>query len=271
MGETDYILGIGETELERLGVQHRVWRDRTLALWERAGLASGMTVVDFGCGPGHATLDLARIVGPAGRVIAIDRAPDFLATLRQTVRDEGLAQIEVVDADLATDRLPAYGADFLWSRWVLSFTIDRPAAVANLAATLRPGGTVAIHELIEYGTQRMSPPVPAFDTYVSQLIAGWRASGGEPNLMADLPRLLDDAGIDTLSIEPMMRIARPHDAEWQWLAGVIASTSARFTELGAIDAARAEDVRAAFAAAEADPLTRLIPPLVGHLIGRKRD
>jgi hypothetical protein len=154
---------------------------------------------------------------------------------------------------------------------VLSFAVDRPAATANLAAALRPGGTVAIHEFIEYGTQRMSPPNPPFDTYVPELVARWRASGGEPNLMADLPRLLADAGIDTVSMEPMIRIARPGDPEWQWLAGVIVSTSKRFTELGAIEPGRAAAVRAALETAAANPATRLIPPLVGHLIGRKRD
>ena len=39
---------------------------------EEAGLGSGMTMVDYGCGPGFVTLRAGEMVGPAGRVYALD-------------------------------------------------------------------------------------------------------------------------------------------------------------------------------------------------------
>jgi len=86
---TDYVLGTGDEEIARLGVQHRVWRARAIDAWRRAGIAAGQTVVDVGCGPGYASLDLAELVGSSGRVIAIDRSQRFLAALdaAATARD----------------------------------------------------------------------------------------------------------------------------------------------------------------------------------------
>ena len=72
--ERDYVLGTHDEEIERLALQHRVWRPRASDAWRRAGFTQGQTILDVGCGPGHATLDLAEIVGQSGRVVALDRS-----------------------------------------------------------------------------------------------------------------------------------------------------------------------------------------------------
>src|SRR5678816_202122 len=76
--EQDYVLGTHDEELNRLGLQHRVWRPRALDAWRRAGFTIGQTILDVGCGPGYATLDLAEIAGTTGRVVAMDRSARFL-------------------------------------------------------------------------------------------------------------------------------------------------------------------------------------------------
>ena len=63
--ETDYVLGTNDEEIQRLGLQHRVWRPTTLECWRRGRISIGSRVIDIGCGPGYATLDLAEIVGRA--------------------------------------------------------------------------------------------------------------------------------------------------------------------------------------------------------------
>ena len=68
-----YPFGYGDEELQRLREQHRVWQEENQRLLNRAGFGQGNTLVDLGCGPGFTTLDLARRVGPMGRIIAVDR------------------------------------------------------------------------------------------------------------------------------------------------------------------------------------------------------
>jgi ubiquinone/menaquinone biosynthesis C-methylase UbiE len=65
--EKDYVLGTDEAEIERLGLQHRVWRPRMLDAFRRAGIRPGLTVLDVGAGPGFASVDLAELsVRPDG-------------------------------------------------------------------------------------------------------------------------------------------------------------------------------------------------------------
>jgi len=92
--EKDYVLGTHDEEIERLGLQHRVWRPRALDAWRRAGFTVGQTILDVGCGPGYASVDLAEIAGRSGRVVAIDRSRRFLDALESTARSRALKNLE---------------------------------------------------------------------------------------------------------------------------------------------------------------------------------
>lgn len=63
MDDGDYLLGTGDDEIERLGLQHSVWRPHAARTWNSSGFRQGQTIIDVGCGPGFASLDLADVVG----------------------------------------------------------------------------------------------------------------------------------------------------------------------------------------------------------------
>ena len=132
--ERDYLLGTHDAEVERLGLQHRVWRPRVLDAWRRAGITVGSTVIDAGAGPGWASLDLAEIVGQEGRVSALERSARFVDVLNRSAAARGLRNIDASTVDLVTDPLPASGADAFWIRWVLAFVSDPAAVLAKLHA-----------------------------------------------------------------------------------------------------------------------------------------
>src|SRR5207248_609352 len=91
--ERDYVLGTHEAELARLGVQHRAWRSVVLDCWQTAGITVGSQVLDVGAGPGYATVDLSEIVGPSGKVVAIERSTNFVKALTDTIRARELARV----------------------------------------------------------------------------------------------------------------------------------------------------------------------------------
>ena len=66
---THYVIRGGLEGRERLRVLGRVMRTSSMSLFDRLGLRDGLTCLDVGCGGGDATLELARRVAPAGRVI----------------------------------------------------------------------------------------------------------------------------------------------------------------------------------------------------------
>src|SRR2546421_10927029 len=92
--ERDYLLGTHDEELERLGLQHRVWRPHVLDCWSRAGIKVGKRIIDVGAGPGYATTDLAEIVGSTGQVVAVGRSPQFFYTILRRMPSQSLTQVQ---------------------------------------------------------------------------------------------------------------------------------------------------------------------------------
>ena len=70
----DYPLGYTEHEARRLAEQGALLEELTAEVFRRAGVRAGMTVLDIGCGVGDVSLLVARLVGPKGAVLGIDRA-----------------------------------------------------------------------------------------------------------------------------------------------------------------------------------------------------
>jgi ubiquinone/menaquinone biosynthesis C-methylase UbiE len=66
---------------------------------EKFPLKEGMAVVDYGCGPGRYTLPIARLVGPKGKVFAVDIQPLAISTVRKKAARESLTNIEAILVD----------------------------------------------------------------------------------------------------------------------------------------------------------------------------
>ena len=127
----------------------------TAAFLSRAGLRSGWSCLDVGCGGGQVTIELARAVGPRGRVVGLDVDAAALDTARRAAERAGVVA-EFVRAD-ATSPWASDAFDLAYSRLVLSHLVDAAAAVRAMTAAVRPGGVVAVEDLYT-GTLRAEPP-----------------------------------------------------------------------------------------------------------------
>ena len=115
----------------------------------RPHVAGGMTVLEPGPGVGYFTLELARLVGPGGRVVAVDVQPRMLEALRRRAERAGLASR--VDARLA--RADSLGVEDLAGRvdFVLAFAVvhelpDAGRFFDEARRALRPGGRLFLAE-----------------------------------------------------------------------------------------------------------------------------
>lgn len=263
--EKDYVLGTHDEEIARLGLQHSVWRPYATAAWRRAGFRRGQTLVDLGCGPGWATMDLADLVGPDGRVHAIDRSRRFLDALEARAS----RQVTVYEQDLSTSALPFRDADGLWARWVFAFVPNPRDLLARAVASLKPGGTIVLHEYLDYRTWKLFPRNEVFEDFVDEVMASWRANGGEPDIGPPLASWLPELGVEVRSLIPIQEAVRAHDPLCAWPNAFIGTGVDRLVELGRITPEKARAIHAAYAKHLATPNTFQSVPSVLEIVAVK--
>lgn len=266
MTDRDYVLGTQDEEVDRLGLQHRVWRPRMIEGFRRAAIGPGSTVIDVGAGPGYATADLAEIVGPSGRVVALERSRRFLDALQARARALGLSNVAAHELDV-TEPFPVTGADASWCRWVLSFVAEPQRTIAHIHAALRPGGTAIFHEYADYGAWQMMPPDGDLDRFRTLVMRSWRDAGGEPDVGLRLPSWLEAQGFEVVSATPHIEVVGRSDFTWAWPAAFMATNAARLAGLGYIDPVEAERLAGTLDRAPAQ--ARQITPLVLEVVARR--
>jgi SAM-dependent methyltransferase len=267
--EKSYYLGTHDEEIARLGLQHAVWRPRASDAWQRAGFTRGQTLVDLGCGPGYATLELAQIAGRAGRVIGIDRSRRFLDHLEARAEALGIDNVETLELDLNEREIPKCDAHGLWTRWVYAFVREPRRLLERAAQALRPGGVMVLHEYVDYRAWRTSPPCPEFEEFVTNVISSWRSTGGEPDVGLALPHWLADLGFTVRSLRLLGEAARPQDYFWQWPMAFIRPGLERLIETGHVTKERAQQLLAAIEAFERTPHAFQITPTVIEIIAAR--
>jgi SAM-dependent methyltransferase len=172
---------------------------RTLARDHRrlgALLRPGMHVLDVGCGTGAITADVARAVGPTGRVVGQDRDPALLARARARGADVPWLSFEEGDV-LARESGPRF--DVVTAARLLQW-IERPdLALARMAAATRPGGQVVVldydHTAIAWDPEPAGPITRFYAAFLA-----WRAAHGWDNAIAvHLSKLFADAGLEEVA------------------------------------------------------------------------
>ena len=267
--DSDYLLGTHDEELTRLGVQHEVWRPTVLECWRRAGITSGSRVLDVGAGPGFASVDLAEIVGSTGEVIAVERSARYARAATEACRRRAFSHVRVHELDLMTDPLPAADLDAVWCRWVACFVSSPRNLVKKIATALKPGGVAVFHEYADYGAWQLVPPSSAHAEFVREVIASWRATGGEPDIAPQVVGHLINTGFAIREAVPRVFCIRTADHMWQWPSTFMEVYPERLRELGRVDRAWVGRVRQEFLAAEADSRSLMITPLVLEVIAEK--
>lgn len=126
--------------------------DRRQAVLELLAVQPGDTVADIGCGAGYYALELARLAGPDGRVLAVDIDPAAIAFLDERaagVPCPGCAPIHTRVSQVDDAGLEPASADAVLVA-SLNFYAYRPLLPENLAmldsvhAALRPGGRAVV-------------------------------------------------------------------------------------------------------------------------------
>jgi len=113
---------------------------------KKFGVKEGMTVVDYGCGPGRYSTKLARLVGPRGKVYAVDIHELAIEAVKRRIERQGFNNIEPVLAKSYDSALPDNVADVVCAIDMF-FVIKKPAEfLAELKRILKKEGILVIDD-----------------------------------------------------------------------------------------------------------------------------
>lgn len=145
------------------------------ALIQHARLEQGMRVLDLACGTGDPALEIARRVGPDGRVTATDLSAGMLDVCRRNASAAGLPNMDFAVADAEDLQFPAASFDRVTSRLGVMYFVDVRRALAEITRVLVPGGVLALQvwglpeespyfaNAVGPFVQRLAPPPPPRD------------------------------------------------------------------------------------------------------------
>jgi SAM-dependent methyltransferase len=187
-GTTDqYAITGGADGKWRLNLLAEIMRPTTLALLAQAGVRKGQTCVDVGCGGGHMTLELARIVGPSGRAVGIDFDPTIVALAREDQLTAGLTNVEFKVRDARELGDGQY--DVAYARFLLSHLPQPEQIVERIIDVLQPGGTLLLED-IDLSGCFCHPHDPAYNRFLELYTDAVACGGGDANLGRRLPAIL---------------------------------------------------------------------------------
>jgi SAM-dependent methyltransferase len=124
------------------------WWAGTEKTLDRMQIAPGQTVLEIGPGPGRLLIPAARRVLPGGRVIGIDIQPKMIARLTAKAERSGVTNMTAQVGDATRLQLPDSSVDLAYLCTVLGEVPDRAAALAECYRVVRPGGSLAITEIM---------------------------------------------------------------------------------------------------------------------------
>jgi SAM-dependent methyltransferase len=233
-----YIHGYDGRESERLSAQASSVLD---LLHGDTTYSAGSRVLEVGCGPGAQTVTLARN-SPDAHIVAFDRSAISLAQAKARLASAGIANVDILHADLFELPFAPESFDHVFVCFVLEHLPQPVDALVLLRHLLRPGGTITLFEG-DHGSAYFHPHSAAAHRAIDCQVELQRRAGGNACIGRQLYPLLATAGYQDAQVSPRMVYV---DATRPWLVDsftrttftwMVKSVRTQALQAGIIDAA----------------------------------
>lgn len=263
-----YVLGTEDAELKRLGFQHQVWSEEARIGWRNAGFKYGDTLLDLGSGPGFTTFELGSLVGPDGKVIAVDKSENYTNFLESANALYKLP-IQTICTDFNDLELAEESLDGAYHRWAMAWINQPEHVISKLYKALRSGGKVVSHEYFDWSTLQLEPSDQRWEIAKQATLRSFKEVMGN----IDVGRFLVDnyvaQGFKVLSIRPMVKIMRPSDVNWNWPQTFFEIYFPKVASMGFMTLSEAKEAISAIKDIKMNPNAIMLTPTMIEIISEK--
>ena len=191
---SSYALGSTAAEQDRLIRQAARLAPLTERFFLEAGIGPGQRVLDLGSGVGDVAMLAARLVGPSGEVIGIERDSRCITRATARAADAGLHNVNFIqcDVDQVASNKPF---DAVVGRLILMYLSDPVAALRSLSRLIRPGGVLALQEQSWTPCFPLWRHLPLWSAAVALNCETLRRCGANPDMGLDLYGTFLEAGL----------------------------------------------------------------------------
>jgi predicted O-methyltransferase YrrM len=249
-----YVLGDTGAEHARLIRQSAIFAPFTECLFGDAGIGPGQRVLDSGSGVGDVAMLVARMVGPTGEVVCVERDVITMAVAKYRLAEAGLHNVSFMESDVG-HVVSSEPFDAVVGRLILEFLPDPGAVLRSLSALVRPGGVVAFQDACWGPLLQLTAHLPLRRKCTSLIHQTFQRSGANMDMELVLYRAFQEAELPA----PSMRIEVPvgDDPEIaRWVYDLFCSLHPRMQQRELAESALGD-------------LESLLPRLAAELAGTK--
>jgi ubiquinone/menaquinone biosynthesis C-methylase UbiE len=211
----DYPLGHTDAEHERLIRQAKRVAPITERFFREAGIGTGQRVLDLGSGVGDVAMLVARLVGPSGEVVAIERDRNSIAKARARVTDAGFHNVSFNESDLneISDEKPF---DAVVGRFILMYLPDPIAVLRSISQLVRPEGAFVFQEPTWHPVIAHLASLPLWFATASLIDKTMRLSANH-DMGAELYHTFVEAGLPAPTVRLELPMGKePYLAQWYY-------------------------------------------------------
>ena len=229
ISSSDYLLGSTDAEHQRLIRQATRLAPVTERFFRDAGIGPGQRVLDLGYGVGDVAMLVARLVGPSGEVVGIERETRSITRARARAAEVGMRNVTFTQSDVAqfsSDK----SFDAAVGRYILQFLPDPVAVLRSVVAKVRAGGTIAFQEGSWAPFVLLSRHLPLWSASVLLLHEAGIRSGVNLEMGLALYKVFQEAGLPA----PRMRLEMElgHDEDFtRWVSDALKSVFPQIQKL----------------------------------------